>query len=158
LVILETRGLSFAYGATPVLEGIDIRIGPGITAIIGPNAAGKSTLLKCLSGLLKPRGQVSLDGRKLAEFRAEELTRLVSYLPQDSPPRAALTVFETVLLGRLHRLGLHISPQDVRCVEHLLGEMGLVGLASRYIGELSGGQVQMVAIAQALAREPTALL
>lgn len=157
-MILQTRQLSFTYGTTPVLENVEMQIRPGITALIGPNAAGKSTLLRCLCGLLKPRGEVILDGHTLAGFRADELACLFSYLPQDVPPRAALTVFETVLLGRLCKLSLRVSEDDVCRVERLLDDMGLGALASRYIGELSGGQVQMVAIAQALAREPAVLL
>ena len=157
-MIIETQGLCFAYGSTPVLTGVNLKIGPGITAIIGPNAAGKSTLLKCLCGLLKPRGRVCLDGHELSRLKAEELTRLVSYLPQELSTRAALTVFEMVLLGRLYQLGLRVRPEDICCVEQLLEELGLATLSDRYVSELSGGQVQMVAIAQALAREPTVLL
>jgi iron complex transport system ATP-binding protein len=157
-VILETQGLSFAYGKQPVLKAMDLRIKPGVTAIIGPNAAGKSTLLRCLCGLLKPQGEVFLDGRNLTDFPSHELTPLVSYLPQNLPPRAALTVFETVLLGRLSQLGWRVSPADALCVERLLDDMNLSSLAHRYIGELSGGQLQMVAIAQALVREPAVLL
>lgn len=157
-MILEADSLSFAYGATTVLDGVDITLRSGVTAIIGPNAAGKSTLLKCLCGLLKPRGQVCIDGRELRSLHSEKLARLVSYLPQEFSPRAVLSVFETVLLGRLHRLGWRVTADDTRPVERLLDEMGLTKLAGRYINELSGGQVQMVAIAQALAREPAVLL
>lgn len=157
-MILEARELRFSYGSLPVLQGVDIRIGPGITAIIGPNAAGKSTLLKCLAGLLRPHGDLRLDQRKLESIPREEFTRVVSYLPQDFSTRAVLTVFETVLLGRLHRLGWHVQHEDVQAVEALLEELGLADLSERNIGELSGGQRQMVTIAQALAREPTVLL
>jgi iron complex transport system ATP-binding protein len=157
-VILSAQGLCFGYGSALVLNRVNVSIGPGITAIIGPNAAGKTTLLKCLCGLLKTRGQVSLDGRELTSFTPGELSRLVSYLPQDFSARAVLTVFETVLLGRMHQLGWRVSPAVSSSVEQLLHDTGLAGLADRYIGELSGGQLQMVAIAQALAREPAVLL
>ena len=157
-MMLQARKLSFAYGSMPVLNEVDITIGPGITAILGPNATGKSTLLKCLCGILKPRGAVALDERELRSFTSEEVARRVSYLPQGFTPRAVLTVFETVLLGRLHQLAWCVKPDDTRRVERLLDEMGLSPIAGRYINELSGGQAQMVAIAQALVREPDVLL
>lgn len=157
-MILEVRQLSFAYGTLPVLRHIDAAFRPGITAIVGPNAAGKSTLLRCLCGLLRPEGQVRLDGRSIRELPPEELARTVSYLPQSLLSRAALTVFEAVLLGRVHRLGWHVGTGDVRVVETLLGDFGLAELAGRYVTDLSGGQAQLVFIAQALAREPTVLL
>ncbi|MFZ5828841.1 MAG: ABC transporter ATP-binding protein [Planctomycetota bacterium] len=157
-MILECRELCFAYRTLRVLDRIDLRIEPGVTAIIGPNATGKSTLLKCLCGLLSPRGQVLLDGRSLQSFDATERSKLISYLPQDLSAGPVLTVFEMVLLGRVHELGWRVSPRDIDAVEELLDELGLGGLGGRYVGELSGGQRQMVAIAQALAREPRVLL
>ncbi len=157
-MILQCRDLCFSYGVLPVLDRVDARIGPGVTAIIGPNAAGKSTLLRCLCGLLKPRGQVRLDGRDLASISAARRSRLVSYLPQDLSGGPVLTVFEMVLLGRVHDLGWRVSEEDVRAVESLLEEMDLSDLSGRYVTELSGGQQQMVAIAQALVRESAVLL
>lgn len=157
-MILEGRDVCFAYRSFPVLRDVNIRIGPGVTAIIGPNAAGKSTLLKCLCGLLVPDGRVSLDGRDVSRFSARRLTDAVSYLPQDVSTQAVLTVFETVLLGRIHQLGWRVDEDDVRLVETLLDELGIVELSGRSITELSGGQLQMVAIAQALARQPGILL
>ena len=157
-MILEGRDLSFAYHSLPVLENVDIRIAPGVTAIIGPNAAGKSTLMKCLAGLLIPHGQVHLDGGDAKRLSSRSLTDPVSYLPQNLSTQAALTVFETVLLGRLHKLRWRVSTDDVRLVEGLLEEFDLVDLSGRNITELSGGQLQMVSIAQALAREPRVLL
>lgn len=157
-MILQAEALSFMYGSDKVLDAVDIRLEPGITAIIGPNAAGKSTLLKCLSGLLKPQGHVSIDGHGIRGHDCPTLADVVGYLPQEFSPRAVLTVFETVLLGRLHRLGWRVTAEDTGAVERLLSEMNLSSISSRYINELSGGQTQLVAIAQALAREPKVLL
>jgi iron complex transport system ATP-binding protein len=157
-VILRTAGITFSYGAAPVIEEIDITLEPGITAIIGPNAAGKSTLLQCLCGLLQPTGSVLLDDRPLASYSRMQRTRTISYLPQSLATRAVLTVFEVVLLGRLHRLGWHVAPEDAAHVDRLLKELDLSDISGRYINELSGGQAQLVAIAQALAREPKILL
>ncbi len=157
-MIVEARDLGFAYRAEAVLRGVTIRLVPGITAVVGPNAAGKSTLLKCLCGILRPSGEVRLEGRDLGAFRGRDLERLVSYLPQDLSGRAALTVFETVLLGRAHELGWRVSREDLRATAALLDELAIADLGDRNIGELSGGQFQMVAIAQALARRPRVLL
>lgn len=155
---LQAYQLSFAYGATPVLKDVNFKLSPGVTALIGPNAAGKSTLLKCLAGILKPGGRVRINERDVGGLNAGEAASLIGYLPQAFSPRAVLTVFETVLLGRQHQLGWRITPEDTRRVEQLLDEMGISSLAGRYINELSGGQAQMVAIAQALVREPSFLL
>lgn len=156
--MVEVQGLGFAYRADPVLSGVSLRLGPGISAVVGPNAAGKSTLLKCLCGILRPSGEVRIEGRELRAFRGRDLARVVSYLPQDPSGRAALTVFETVLLGRAHQLGWRVSGDDLRATAGLLDELDIADLGDRNIGELSGGQFQMVAIAQALARQPRVLL
>lgn len=157
-MILEARDLWFSYGAEPVLKGVDVRVRPGVTAVIGPNAAGKSTLLKCLCGQLEPRGGVWLDDREAGDIPREELTAAIGYLPQDLSSRAALTVFEFVLLGRLHRLRWRAAQEDLDAVERVLAEQGLAALAGRQVGELSGGQMQMVGVAQVLAREPGILV
>lgn len=155
---LQAIHLSFAYQSNLVFDGVDVELVPGITAIIGPNAAGKSTLLKCLCGLLTPRGEVRIDGRALRSYTSAELSEVISYLPQGFAPHAVLTVFETVLLGRYQQLGWRVANKDIELVERLLDEMDLSDLATRYVNELSGGQAQMVAIAQALVREPAVLL
>lgn len=157
-MILEGKRLSFAYRSEPVLRDVDVRFEPGVTAVIGPNAAGKSTLLRCLCGLLKPEGTVQLDGRDLRGVPASQRSYLISYLPQDLSTQAVLSVVEAVLLGRLHGLGWRPSEEDLRVVTELLDELDLAELAERSITELSGGQLQMVALAQALAREPSVLL
>ena len=157
-MILEGRDLCFAYRSSPVLNNVNVRVAPGVTAIIGPNAAGKSTLLKCLAGLLAPQGNVSLAEDDTARLSSLRQTEAVSYLPQNLSTQATLTVFEAVLLGRLHKLRWRVGSDDVSIVEQLLEEFGLNDLAVRNITELSGGQLQMVSIAQALARQPHVLL
>lgn len=157
-MILSTRQLSFRYDAEPVLHEIDLDIQPGITAIIGPNAAGKSTLMKCLCGILRGQGTVQLDDESIAAWSHEQIARQVSYLPQEFTTKAVLTVFETVLLGRLGHLGWRVSTEDIQIVDRLLNVMQLSDLGQRWLNQLSGGQAQRVAIAQALARQPNVLL
>ena len=157
---LSAKDVHFSYGSTAVLKGVTIEdTAPGkITATIGPNAAGKTTFFKCIAGLLKPQGTILLDGSDLRDFSREEITRCVSYLPQESPVNAVLTVFEAVLLARKHTLSWRVSDDDLRSVTQVLADLDIEELSTRFLNELSGGQKQMVSIAQALVREPEILL
>ncbi len=144
--------LSVRYGATTALTELDLTAEPSeVLAVIGPNGSGKSSLIKAIAGLVPYRGGIALDAAGGAERR-------VGYMPQDISSRAALTVLETVLLGRLGRLGLRVRPEDLAMAQGVLSEIGLDHLAGRYLGELSGGQRQLVFLAQALAAEPRLLL
>lgn len=153
--------LRFAYGAQPVLNGVHVdEHSPGLlTALIGPNAAGKSTFLRCLAGLLRGRGAVHVGDHAIASLRAAERTKLIGYLPQDLPNTAALTVFEAVLVARRQsRPGWRVNSAEVATVGGILDRLGLGQLAARGLSELSGGQRQLVAVGQALAAEPRVLL
>ncbi|MBI4498085.1 MAG: ABC transporter ATP-binding protein [Chloroflexi bacterium] len=156
---LIVEDLSFNYGPKLVLKGVTMdRAEPGmVTAAIGPNAAGKSTLLKCIAGLLRGRGRVLLDGRDAKTF-GKDLIRYVTYLPQENPVNAVLTVFEAVLLARQHAGSWQVSDDDLNAVSEVLHDLEIDDLALRYLNELSGGQKQMVSIAQALVRNPRVLL
>lgn len=151
---LTVSDLSFSYENTPILQDVSFQADPMVTAVIGPNAAGKSTLLKCIAGLLKHRGRVALDEREMDG----EVARKVSYLPQEIGSPAALTVLEAVLLGRHSSLSWRVSEEDLGLAFGVLEDLGLESLASRPINQLSGGQNQMVAIAQSLVKGPEVLL
>ena len=157
---LAVEDIQFSYGSNPVLRGVTIPdMEPGkITAAIGPNAAGKTTFFKCIAGLLKPRGKILLDGVDLRDYKKEEITRHVTYLPQESPVNAVLTVFEAVLLARKHTLSWRVSDEDLKSVAGVLVDLDIEELSTRFLNELSGGQKQIVSIAQALVRNPRVLL
>ena len=157
---LQIENLRFAYkSSNTVLRDIHMQALPGeITALIGPNAAGKSTLLKCLAGVLRPEGNILLDGKEMSKFKKKDIARYVSYLPQESSSRALLTVFEAVLLGRLQSLSWRVSKADLTIALKVMQDLEIEELAPRFLDELSGGQKQMVSIAQALVRESRVLL
>jgi iron complex transport system ATP-binding protein len=142
------------------LDGVSIARTPrgAITALVGPNAAGKTTLLKCVAGLLRYQGRVLLDGRDVGPMRRGELSRRLSYLPQEVPVHAVLTVFEAVLLARHDAFAWRVGQDDLTLVADTLRELDIDHLAMRYLNELSGGQRQLVSIAQALVRRPEVLL
>jgi iron complex transport system ATP-binding protein len=160
---LVVESLSFAYGRLPVLEGLDagpLRRGV-VTALVGPNGSGKSTLFRCLAGSAKASGRVLLDGAELARAGTRERARRVFHLGQEIVSRAALSVFEVVLLARKSvagGLGLSAGAADLAAVERALADLDLLPLAQRPVAELSGGQMQLAGIAQALVREPDILL
>lgn len=166
---LRIDDLHFAYPRKPVLRGIDTGELPAgrLTALLGPNAAGKSTLFRCVAGLLQPQaGRVSLGADALHAMSRAERIRSVCYMPQAFASSAALSVFEVVLLARKHLQDWRVNDADTDAVESLLRRFGIEHLADRFIGELSGGQQQLVSICQAMVRparlflldEPTSAL
>ncbi len=158
---IATKDLRFSYRGRPVLHGIDFDDDrPGdIIALIGPNAAGKSTFLRCLAGLLSGRGEVLIGDRSIGSIPQRERTRVVGYLPQELPSTAVLTVFEAVLVAyRQTRPGWRLKGADLSAVTTIVDRLGLSSLVGRNLGELSSGQRQLVAVAQALVTEPEVLL
>jgi iron complex transport system ATP-binding protein len=154
---LEREGLALKdfgirRGRTRILEGVDCSLGTGrLVALVGPNGAGKSSVLGALAGLLPHSGQARLAGKPLSRAA-------VAFLPQHSHTGAELTVLQTVLLGRHERLGWHVGEQDLADAVELLDETGLAPLAARPLCTLSGGQQQLVLLAQRLIRRPRLLL
>lgn len=156
---ITTHGLSVELGLQRVLHDVSFSANAGeVTALLGPNGSGKTTLLRTLAGLLPHAGQVLQDGIVRPPVRKPTLSPMIGYLPQDCACNSSLSVLEVVLLGRLTRLGLSVNEADRQATCRVLDELELLPLADRAIGSLSGGQRQMVFLAQALAREPRVLL
>lgn len=159
---LAAEALSLGYGDRTVIDGLDLVIPPGrITSIVGPNACGKSTLLRSMSRLLAPRaGRVVLDGREVHRMPAKELARTLGLLPQSPIAPEGITVADLVGRGRHPHQGIFSrwSAEDDVAVAEALDATDTAVLAERSVDELSGGQRQRVWIAMALAQHTDLLL
>jgi iron complex transport system ATP-binding protein len=153
MVTLTLDGLGAGYGTRTILSGVSTPAlrGGELVAVLGPNAAGKSTLFRRIAGLVAGAGEVRLQGSRRG-------AQGICYMPQDSAASPALTVHESLLLARMQGRGLRVGDAELALVERLLAELDLLDIAFRRLGELSGGQRQLAAIAQTLAREPEVLL
>ncbi|MET4051792.1 iron complex transport system ATP-binding protein [Frigoribacterium sp. PvP054] len=159
---LSARRAHLAYDRRTVSEAVDADVREGsFTVIVGPNACGKSTLLRAFARLLKPRsGSVLLDGRELAGVPAKEAARIVGLLPQTSTAPDGITVAELVARGRYPHQGLfrQWTANDREAVDAALAETDLTDLVDVPVDELSGGQRQRVWVAMALAQQTPVLL
>ncbi|MBB3142519.1 ABC transporter ATP-binding protein [Halomonas organivorans] len=152
MVTLTLDRLSARYGRRRILSEISTPsfAGGQVVALLGPNAAGKSTLFRRILGLLEGDGSVRIDGA-LTE-------RPLAYMPQDTGANAVLTVYESVLLARMQGRRLKVQADDMAEVDRALDDLGIAELGERDIGDLSGGQRQLVGAAQALVQAPEILL
>ena len=149
---LDAQDVGVRYGSRIAVAGVDLTAAPGeLLAILGANGSGKSSLLRALAGVQAHGGRVAWDGGAAPPGS-------IGYMPQDSGTRVALTAFEVVLLGRMRSLSFRVGPADLQAAEAAMAEIGVAELAPRRIGELSGGQRQMVLLAQVLAGDPRVLL
>ncbi|MFI1018385.1 ABC transporter ATP-binding protein [Streptomyces sp. NPDC020965] len=159
---LEVRDATFGYARHPVSEHLDLRIPDGsFTAIIGPNACGKSTLLRAVARLLAPTaGQVLLDGRSIASYRSKEVARRLGLLPQTSLAPDGISVSELVARGRYphQTMTRQWTADDERAVAEAMAATSVTGLSGRLVDELSGGQRQRVWVAMVLAQQTPLLL
>ena len=158
-MMLVIKGLHFAYDRRrPVLKGVDLALQAGqIGVLLGPNGAGKSTLFKCILGINKGQGRILLDGRDLGDVPRREKARLVGYVPQDIS-YGDLTVYESVMTGRLSTMSAFCSQEDCKAVDDVLDRMGLTEYRDLSVNRLSGGERQKVAIARALAGSPRLMI
>ncbi|WP_214400908.1 ABC transporter ATP-binding protein [Pseudonocardia lacus] len=159
---LNARGLTLGYDDRAVVQGLDIDVLDGkVTAIVGANACGKSTLLRGLARLLAPReGAVHLDGTALAELRTLDIAKVLGLLPQTPVAPDGITVADLVSRGRYPHQGWfrRWTDDDQDAVARALEATGTADLIDRPIRELSGGQRQRVWVAMALAQDTDLLL
>ena len=155
--MLKVDNLTFRYSkfSRPVLNGASLELQPGeIGILLGKNGSGKTTLFKNILGINKPgSGKILFEGEDLLKMSRKERARRIAYVPQDIH-FGALTVFDSIMLGRISYFGLKSGDDDYKAVEKILMDMHLEGYTFRMVDELSGGERQKIAIARAMAQEP----
>ena len=159
---IEVKNLSFSYGDRQVLHNISFSVGKGeFLSILGPNGVGKSTLFRCMLGLLSGyTGDVLVDGINARTFTVRESAKHIAYIPQSSNPVFNYSVFDIVLMGRTSSLGTFRSPskEDREKCHWALEKIGISHLADRCFHRLSGGEQQLVLIARALTQDAPILM
>ncbi|KEO57809.1 MULTISPECIES: ABC transporter ATP-binding protein [Thalassospira] len=150
---LRLEDLGTRYGRAEVVSGVSTPVltGGDVIAVIGPNAAGKSSLFKRVAGLAKGGGKVHVE-------TANYSRNTICYMPQDTGSNAVLSVYESVILAAKQGSSLRVQTDELARIDDILAALRISDLAARNLGELSGGQRQLVAIAQTLVREPEILL
>lgn len=158
-MILQVLGIEFQYPGRLVLENINFSVEPGeLLAVLGTNGTGKTTLLKCINRIIEPaKGTVLIGDDPVLDLKRTELAQRIGYVEQQKV-RIHDTVFNTVLLGRKPYVKWDITQQDMEIASRALDTLGLSNYALRYLDELSGGELQKVILARALAQEPDLLL
>ncbi len=160
-IVLEHVSASYDRSGR-ILKDLDFRIPPGsLTAVLGRNGCGKTTLLRVLTGILPHEGEIRIDGTPLRAMKRREIASVMALLPQMSHAGFSYRVYETVALGRyLRAAGLlgSLTEQDRRVIDACLDTMELSSLRDRRLFTLSGGQLQRVFLARAFAQETPYLL
>ena len=155
--MLNVQDLHFRYGShsAPVLNGASLELGRGeVGILLGKNGSGKTTLFKNILGIEKPEsGAISFDGENLLKMPRRERARRIAYVPQHIH-FGDLTVFDSVLMGRVSYFGMKAGWEDYEAVEKILRDMHLLEFANRSAEALSGGEKQKIAIARAMAQNP----
>jgi iron complex transport system ATP-binding protein len=158
---LSLQKVTAGYNGVQVVRGVDLEVQPGEwVALIGPNGAGKSTLLKAVTGTIPWQGEIVIGGTPARSLRHRDIARLVAMVPQHPMLPEQMPVFDYVLLGRTPYIpywGME-GADDLSRVDEVLDRLGLIDVASRPVGALSGGELQQVVLARALAQNADVLL
>ena len=159
--MLNVNELRFSYGkhGKPVLDGTTLRLQQGeVGILLGKNGSGKTTLFKNILGIEKPQsGEITFDGENLLKMPRRERARRIAYVPQHIH-FGDLSVFDSVLMGRVSYFGMKAGREDFEAVESILRDMQLLEFANRSAEALSGGEKQKIAIARAMAQEPKLMI
>ena len=159
---LEVRSLHFSYGGHEVLKGLSFAAEYGqLLSVLGPNGVGKSTLFRCILGLLKPQsGECLIDGRSTAGLSAKELASRIAYIPQSPYPTFNFSVLDMVLMGTTAQINAASVPgrKQVALAREALERLGIGHLAARGYTNISGGERQLVLIARAMVQQAKILI
>ena len=158
--MLELSNLTLRLGGQILVDGLNLTLQPGqLHVIIGPNGTGKTSLLRALFGELPlARGQIRLDGKPMMPGNLAAWRQAIGYMPQNTQLDLDLSALEVVVLGRLQRLSMRLSDEDLGTALAALQALELSDLADRAMHTFSGGQRQMVLFAQVLLRQPRLML
>lgn len=159
---VEVKNLRFSYGEREVLHDVSFKVEAGeFLSILGPNGVGKSTLFRCVLGLLRDyTGSITVEGRDARSLSIRESAKLIAYIPQSSHPAFNYSVRDIVLMGTTSGLGTFSTPkkEDVRRVDEALERTGISELAERCFHRISGGERQLALIARALVQRAPVLM
>lgn len=161
--IFQINQGKFSYnGKENIFKDVNLSLENGdVLCILGPNGTGKSTLIKCINGLLKLNsGNILINGQDIHSMNKNDLAKIIGYIPQSHNSTFAFSVFDVVLMGRAPHLSLTSVPgeKDYKIAEKSLKSLGISHLKDKTYTEISGGERQMVLIARVLAQQPQILL
>lgn len=159
--MIEVNNIRFRYNKNlpEVLKGISFASEENtVISILGPNGTGKSTFLKCLTGLNKPTsGSITVDGKDISKVNGRELAKTLAFVPQWVPVTRT-SVFDAILLGRKPYIDFSATQADIKKVSEVISSMHMDHLALKYCDEISGGEYQKTQIARAIVQEPSVLV
>lgn len=160
--MIRIEHLSYSFGKQPILNDISLHVAQGsFTALLGPNGCGKTTLLRCIGGLLKPQsGTVILQGKELRDYNPRQLAQQLSFVRQQASTDFEFTAFDLVMMGR-NPYQKHLeneSQSDRQLVEQCMRQTNTWHLRDSFPREMSGGELQRVMIARALAQSTPIML
>ena len=156
---LSVESIYYDYSNRETLQDISFSLDEGeILGIIGKNGSGKTTLLKCINRLLIPKsGKIIFDGKDTSNLKSRDIAKIFGYVPQKNHFETSFSSFDVVMMGR-NPHSFWGNKEDNRIVESVISEIGISNLSSRCFSELSGGEMQKVLIARAIAQESKILL
>ena len=159
---IKVKDLNFAYDTRPILKDVSFSAEYGqFLSVLGPNGVGKSTLFRCMLGIVKPgSGEISIENKNINSMKAAELSRKIAYIPQSHHPVFNFSVFDMVLMGTTSQTGNFSSPgkKQMEIADMALDKLGIRYLRDRGYSNISGGERQMALIARAIAQQAKILI